>query len=75
MSEGEREEGAWVWWGGDESRAWLESQSCSAVVDQVSRTFVFEEIAHASASREHELRDVFDDFRLVLGREGGEPFR
>ena len=37
-------------------------------------TFVFEKIAHASSTGENELRDVLDDFGLVLGRERGEPF-
>lgn len=37
------------------------------------RTFVFEEVAHAGAPRENELRDILDDLCLVLGRQGGEP--
>ena len=37
------------------------------------RTFVFEEIAHSSSSSEDQLRDVLDNLRFVLGREGGEP--
>ena len=39
------------------------------------RTFVLKKVAHARASSEHELRDILDDLGLVLGREGGEPFR
>lgn len=38
-------------------------------------TFVLEEIAHARAPSQHELRDILNDLGLVLGREGGEPFR
>jgi hypothetical protein len=37
-------------------------------------TFVFQEVAHASAASEDELRDVFDDLGLVFRGEGGEPF-
>lgn len=37
--------------------------------------FVFEEVAHASASRQHQLRDIFDNLGLFLRRECGEPFR
>lgn len=36
-------------------------------------TFVLEEVAHARAAGEDELRDVLDDFGLVLGCERGEP--
>jgi hypothetical protein len=36
-------------------------------------TFVLEEVAHARAAGEDELRDVLDDFGLVFGCEGGEP--
>jgi hypothetical protein len=38
------------------------------------RTFVLQEIAHASAASEDELRDVLDNLGLVFRREGGEPF-
>lgn len=38
------------------------------------RTSVFEEVTHACAAGEDELGDVLDDFGLVLGRQGGEPF-
>ena len=38
------------------------------------RTFVFEEVTHASTSSEHELRDVLDDLRFVLWRKSREPF-
>ncbi len=37
-------------------------------------TFVFKEIAHASASGKNKLRDVFDDLRFLLGGESSEPF-
>lgn len=37
-------------------------------------TFVFKEVAHARSSGENQLRDVLDDLRLVLGRQGGKPF-
>jgi hypothetical protein len=37
-------------------------------------TFILQEVAHAGAAGEDELRDVFDDFGLVLGCERGEPF-
>jgi hypothetical protein len=37
------------------------------------QTFVLEEIAHARAAGEHELRDVFHDLGLFLGRERREP--
>jgi hypothetical protein len=36
-------------------------------------TFVFQEVAHASAAGEDELRDVFDNLGLVFGRESGKP--
>lgn len=36
-------------------------------------TFVLEEVAHARAAGEDELRDVFDDFGFVFGCERGEP--
>ena len=36
-------------------------------------TFVLEEIAHAGAAGEDELRYVFDDFCLVFGGERGKP--
>jgi hypothetical protein len=36
-------------------------------------TFVLEEVAHARAAGEDELRDVFDNLGLVFGGEGGEP--
>lgn len=39
------------------------------------RTLVLEKIAHPSPSREDELRYILDDLRLLLRREGGEPFR
>ena len=32
-------------------------------------TFVLQKIAHARPTRQHELRHIFDDLRLVLGRE------
>jgi hypothetical protein len=37
------------------------------------RTFVFQKVAHACASREDNLRDIFDDLGFFLGRKGGEP--
>lgn len=37
-------------------------------------TFVFDEVAHARPAGEDELRDVLDDFGLVLRRQSGEPF-
>lgn len=37
-------------------------------------TFIFKKIAHSCASGENKLRDIFDDFGLLLGREGDEPF-
>jgi hypothetical protein len=37
-------------------------------------TFILQEIAHASATGEDELRDILDDFGLVFGCERGEPF-
>lgn len=37
------------------------------------RTFVLEEVAHARAAGEDQLRDVLDDFGFVFGRERGEP--
>ena len=30
-------------------------------------TFVFEEVAHPRPTRQHQLRDVFDDFGLLSG--------
>jgi hypothetical protein len=36
-------------------------------------TFILQEVAHASAAGEDELRDVFDDLGLVFGCECGEP--
>jgi hypothetical protein len=36
-------------------------------------TFVLEEVAHARAAGEDQLRDVLDDFGLVFGCERGEP--
>jgi hypothetical protein len=36
-------------------------------------TFILEEVAHAGAAGEDELRDVFDDLGLVFGCECGEP--
>jgi hypothetical protein len=37
-------------------------------------TFILQEVAHARAAGEDELRDVFDNLGLVFGCEGGEPF-
>jgi hypothetical protein len=36
-------------------------------------TLILQEIAHASAAREDELRDVLDNLGLVFGCERGEP--
>ena len=36
-------------------------------------TFILQEIAHAGTAGEDELRDVLDDFGLVLGCERGKP--
>lgn len=36
-------------------------------------TFVLEEVAHARAAGEDQLRDVLDDFGFVFGCERGEP--
>lgn len=36
-------------------------------------TFVFEEIAHARPARQNQLRHIFDDLGLLLGRESSEP--
>jgi hypothetical protein len=36
-------------------------------------TFVLQEVAHASAAGEDELRDVFDNLGLVFGSECGKP--
>lgn len=36
-------------------------------------TFVLEEVAHARAAGEDELRNVFDDFGLVFGSKCREP--
>ena len=63
-----------VTWGGFGVR--LERAFSMALGDHYGgRTFVFEEIAHAGPTRQHELRDVFDDLGLVFRGEGGEPFR
>jgi hypothetical protein len=37
-------------------------------------TFIFEKIAHLGTTGENELSHVFDDFRLLFGRECSEPF-
>lgn len=43
-------------------------------MDDQDDTFVLEEVAHARAPRQDQLRDVLDDLGLILGRERGEPF-
>ena len=45
------------------------------VTGLIVHTFVLKEIAHACPACEHQLRDIFDNLRLVLRREGSEPFR
>lgn len=37
------------------------------------RTLVLQKVAHSRASREDKLRDILDNFRLLLGRKSGEP--
>lgn len=37
-------------------------------------TFVFEEVAHARAPGQDDLRDILDDLGLLLGRESRKPF-
>lgn len=39
------------------------------------RTFIFQKVAHASASGQHELRNIFDNLGFVFRRESREPFR
>lgn len=38
-------------------------------------TLVLEKVAHPRSSGQNKLRNVLDDLGLILGREGGEPFR
>ena len=40
----------------------------------MSHTFIFQKVAHTSATREDDLRDIFDNFGLLFGRKSGEPF-
>jgi hypothetical protein len=37
-------------------------------------TFIFEEIAHAGAASQDQLRDVLDDLALGFWRQSSEPF-
>lgn len=51
-----------------------EEETGVAPVDDF-RVLVFDKVAHFSAPREDEGRDVFHDLRLVFGGKCGEPFR
>lgn len=60
----------------DYLRIWLEVWSVSGVhsrASEATRTFVLQEIAHPCPASQHELRHIFDDFRLLFGRQCGEP--
>lgn len=48
---------------------------CFAAWVTKARTFVLQEIAHACTAGQHQLGDILDDFGLILGRKGREPFR
>ena len=48
--------------------------SCGRRAWEVDATFVFEEIAHACATRQNQLGHILNDLGFLLGRESSEPF-